>query len=199
MATLRQTIDRVFGFAWHVNHKNIFDGVFPATDGTAEANKPAVLDANKALDVVRTASLRIGASGSEVALTTTPARLNALTLPDAQYSTAALQAAAITAANMAGAKVVCFENTGTTPGSLPTDTAAAIVAAMPNAQVGQAYLLKIRNSSGSANTATITAGSGVTLHGTMTIAQNVTRDFVVVLTSLSAVDIYSMGISAAGA
>lgn len=116
-----------------------------------------------------------------------------------KYATAALQTAAIVAANMAGAKVVAFENTGTTPGTLTTDTAAAIVAAIASAQVGDGYMLYIRNSSGSANTATIAGGTGVTMHGTLTIAQSVTRTFVVVLTSLTAVDIYSMGISAAGA
>lgn len=121
------------------------------------------------------------------------------TTPDVQYTTAALQSTVIPAANMAGAKVTVFENTGTTPANLQSDTAANIVAAIPNAQIGNAYLLKVRNSSGSANTATITTNTGITLHGTMTIAQNVTRDFVVVLTSLSAVDIYSVGISAAGA
>lgn len=118
-------------------------------------------------------------------------------LPGSQYSTAALQSAPIPAANMAGAQSVSFENTGTTPGTLTTDTAAAIVAAIPNAQVGMAYDLYVRNSSGSANTATVAGGTGVTTHGTMTIAQNVTRRFVVVLTSLTAVDLYSMGVSAA--
>lgn len=116
-----------------------------------------------------------------------------------KYTTAALQSAAIPAANCAGAKVVMFENTGTTPATLTTDTAVAIVAAMANAQVGDAYTLLIRNSSGSANTATIAGGTGVTTHGTMTIAQNVTRTFAVVLTSLTAIDLYSMGVSAAGA
>jgi hypothetical protein len=120
-------------------------------------------------------------------------------IPDAQYSTAALQSAVIPAANMAGAKIVAFETTGTTPANLQSDTAANIVAAIPNAKVGMSYLLKIRNSSGSANTATITTNTGITLHGTMTIAQTVTRDFLVQLTSLTAIDIYSMGISAAGA
>lgn len=42
---------------------NRLDGV---TNGTATASKAVCLDANKAVDVVRTASLRIGSSGSEV-------------------------------------------------------------------------------------------------------------------------------------
>lgn len=204
---LIDTLKVAFGSAWHTNSDAILKTIADAIDGvgtdvtpgTAKASSAVILDANKAVDVVRTSSLRIGVSGSEVPLTTTPARLNALNIPDAQYSTGALQSAAIPAANMAGAKTVDYENTGTTPGSLPTDTAVAIVAAIPGAQVGQAYRLKIRNSSSGANTATITAGLGVTLHGTMTIAQNVTREFVVVLTSLTAVDIYSMGVSAAAA
>lgn len=120
-------------------------------------------------------------------------------LKDAQYSTAALQSAVIPAANLAGAKVVAFENTGTTPANLQFDTAANIVAAIPNARVGAAYLLKIRNSSGSANTATITTNTGITLTGTMTIPQNTTREFLVTLTSLTAVAVNSLGTSAAGA
>lgn len=118
-------------------------------------------------------------------------------IADVQYSTAALQSAVIPAANMAGSKTVAFENTGVTPANLQSDTAANIVAAIPNAQIGMAYVLRVRNSSSGANTATVTTNTGITLHGTMTIAQNVTREFIVVLTSLTAVDIYSMGVSAA--
>ncbi len=120
-------------------------------------------------------------------------------LPDAKYSTAALQSATMTGAQVAGAKVVAFDNTGTTPANLQMPTAAAIVAAHPGAVVGQAYVLKIRNSSGSANTATITTNTGITLTGTMTIAQTVTREFIVTLVSLTAVTVQSIGISAAGA
>lgn len=120
-------------------------------------------------------------------------------LPPAQYKTAALQAAAIVAANMAGSAVCVFDNTGTTPGSLPTDTAANIIAAVPGWQIGQSYLLKIRNSSGSANTATITAGTGVTLTGTMTIAQYVQREFIVTYTGAGAVTLQSVGDSAGAA
>lgn len=122
-------------------------------------------------------------------------------LPASQYATAALQSATMTAAQVSGACDCNFENTGTTPGNLATPTATAIIANIPNVQAGFAYLLKIRNSSGSANTATITAGTGVTLTGTMTIAQNVTRTFVVTINSITtpAVTFNSMGVSAAAA
>lgn len=46
------------------------------TIGIAQASKAAVLDANKHLDEVNTASLKLGASGSTVAVTATAAQLN---------------------------------------------------------------------------------------------------------------------------
>lgn len=122
-----------------------------------------------------------------------------MSLPNAKFVTAALESATIAAASVAGANVCEHINTGTTPGNLQFPAAADIVAAIPNAQIGFSYVLEIRNGSGSANTATITTNTGITLTGTMTIAQNVTRRFIVTLTSLTAVTVQSMGISAAGA
>ncbi len=48
------------------------------TAGTAAASSGVVLDANKAVDEINTAKLSIGASGSEVEVTATPAELNLL-------------------------------------------------------------------------------------------------------------------------
>ena len=67
----------------------------------------------------------------------------------------------------------------------PSDTAANIVAAIKNAQVGTSFEFRIRNTSDAAETITLTAGSGVTLVGTMTIAQSKLRLFIVVLTNVS--------------
>jgi hypothetical protein len=120
-------------------------------------------------------------------------------LADAKYTTAAAQSATFAAGDLTGARVVTYDNTGTTPGNLTTRTATQMFGDIPGAYVGMSYILMIRNSSGSANTATIVAGAGVTLTGTMTIAQTVTRVFVVTFTSATAVTIQSMGISAAGA
>jgi hypothetical protein len=44
-----------------------------AVAGTATASKAVILDANKAVDEVNTAKLSIGATGSEVEVTATPA------------------------------------------------------------------------------------------------------------------------------
>jgi len=49
-----------------------------ATAGTATASKAVILDANAAVDAVKTAALSIGVSGVEVAVTSTPAELNQL-------------------------------------------------------------------------------------------------------------------------
>lgn len=54
---------------------DVLDAVTP---GTAAASKAVVLDANKHLDEVNTASLKLGATGATVAVTATAAQLNAL-------------------------------------------------------------------------------------------------------------------------
>lgn len=76
-----------------------------------------------------------------------------------------------------------------------TPTAALIVAAIPCAAVGDTFNFDIRNTADAAETITVTAGAGVTLSGTMTIAQNNTRRFRAVVTNVEtpAVTIYSMG------
>ena len=120
-----------------------------------------------------------------------------------QYRTGALQSATFAASDLSPLNgteaIVCYDNTGTTPGTLTTRTAAQMYADTPGASPDMVYLLAIRNSSSMANTATVGAGTGVTLTGTMTIAQNVTRLFVVTFASNAAVTLQSMGILAAGA
>ena len=78
-----------------------------------------------------------------------------------------------------------------------TPTAAAIVAAIAGAIVGSSFEFTIRNTADAAETITLTAGSGVTLNGTMTIAQNNSKRFLAVCTNVTssseAVTIYSLG------
>ncbi len=120
-------------------------------------------------------------------------------LPPSKYTTGALQSATFVAGDITGAGVVMYDNTGTTPGNLTTRTAAEMFGDIPNCQIGFSYTLLVRNSSGSANTATIVAGSNVTVTGTMTIAQTVTRVFNVKFPTATTCTIQSMGILAAGA
>lgn len=76
-------------------------------------------------------------------------------------------------------------------------TAANIVAALPDAFVGQTFEVTIRNTAAAAETITMTTAAGLTLSGTMTIAQNNQRSFLVRLTNVTsgaaAATIYSMG------
>ena len=62
-----------------------------------------------------------------------------------------------------------------------TDTATAIIAAIPLAVVGTSFALRITNTVAFIDT--IAAGVGVTLAGTTAIAASTFRDFVGVITS----------------
>lgn len=76
-----------------------------------------------------------------------------------------------------------------------TPTAADIIAFMgkPSVQTGASFKVHIRNTADAAETITVTAGTGVTLSGTMTIAQNNAKDFLCVVTSPTTVTLYSLG------
>lgn len=68
------TIKALFGSAWHVNSDAIHTAMWPAADGTVEANKPVVVDANKKVDTLDHTTLKIGG----VAVTATAAEINAI-------------------------------------------------------------------------------------------------------------------------
>ena len=75
----------------------------------------------------------------------------------------------------------------------PTDTAANIIAAITQAGVGNSFEFTIKNTADAAETITVTAGTEVTLSGTMTIAQNNSKRFLCVVTASTTVTIYSLG------
>jgi hypothetical protein len=74
-----------------------------------------------------------------------------------------------------------------------TPTAALIIAAMTQAGVGNSFEFTIKNAADDAEAITVTAGTDVTLTGTMTIAQNNSKRFLCVVTSSTEVTIYSLG------
>lgn len=74
-----------------------------------------------------------------------------------------------------------------------TPTAALIIAALNQAGVGNAFEFTIRNTADAAETITVTAGTGVTLSGTMTIAQSNSKRFLALVTAATTVTIYSLG------
>ena len=74
-------------------------------------------------------------------------------------------------------------------------TAADLLTAVPSAAIGTSFIVTIRNTADAAETITMTTNTGLTLSGTMTIAQNAQKDFFVNFTDVTtaAVTIYSMG------
>lgn len=109
----------------------------------------------------------------------------------AQYTTGTTTTT-FAANQLSGASYTVYNNTQGTPGSIATRTATQMFSDDPNARVGGTYILRVKNGQGT-GTLTITAGGGVTLTGTMTVAINTYRDFLVTYTSATALTIQSIG------
>lgn len=116
-----------------------------------------------------------------------------LVLPAAKFTTAALAAGAIPAASIVGASMCYWENTGATPGAQTFPTAATLFAAIPNAYVGMTSTFRIINKGAGTLTLTADAGPTITIAGTATVAQNVTRDYMLTFTSATAATVQSVG------
>lgn len=91
-------------------------------------------------------------------------------------------------ASSLGPDEVVVDLTGTLAAgaALTLPTAAAILAAMPNAYVGEQFKLRIKNDSSGAFSWTVTTNTGITLTGTATVAQATFRDFYVMITGVGA-------------
>lgn len=74
-----------------------------------------------------------------------------------------------------------------------TPTAALLYTELGDPEVGSTFEVVIRNTADADETITMSGGSGVTISGTATIAQNNTKVFLGVFTSASAVTLYSVG------
>lgn len=101
----------------------------------------------------------------------------------------ATDTATLTSAQMLGNPCV-LTGTPTGAAAYTTPTAAILLLAMQGAVIGSSsYILIIRNTSGGANTITLTAGSNVTITGTATIAQNITRTYLIIPATATTVTI----------
>lgn len=102
---------------------------------------------------------------------------------------------AFTAAQAIGGLILRDPVGGPVSDTFPT--AAAIVAAIPNAIAGSSFEFTIKNTADAAETITMQTNTGLTLVGTMTIAQNNSKRFMAVVTNAGsgteAVTIYSLG------
>lgn len=112
-------------------------------------------------------------------------------VPAAQFSTGTTTVT-FAAGQLTGAQFTVYTNTGATPGSIATRSAAQMFGDFPGAFVGQTYMLRIINGQGT-GILTVTAGSNVTLTGTATIAINTWRDFVVTFNSATTATIQNAG------
>jgi len=72
-------------------------------------------------------------------------------------------------------------------------TAANLIAALNKPTVGASFEFTIRNTADAAETITLTTNTGATLSGVMTIAQNNSKRFMLVLTSATTYTVYSLG------
>lgn len=74
-----------------------------------------------------------------------------------------------------------------------TPLASEIIAAISQAGAGNSFEFTIRNITTQSETITVTANTGVTLSGTMTIGQNNSKRFLCVVDTSTEVTIYSLG------
>lgn len=133
----------------------------------------------------------------------TPNQIVSLSTVKAQaYNTSALAAAGtLTAANVTGATDTLFLGmTGTFVAgvNIQMPTAAAIFAALNGMQgVGSTYVLRVINPS--TQTLTITTNAGITISGSATLATLTFRDFLITITSATAISVQDVGAGAATA
>jgi hypothetical protein len=86
---------------------------------------------------------------------------------------------------------LALTGTASTGVALTLPTVAALAAALPSTFAGQSWILRIYNNT--TQTVTVTTSTGWTLTGTMTILNNVWRDFVITMTSATAAVIQNVG------
>lgn len=104
---------------------------------------------------------------------------------------ASAAAVTYTAAQVLGGLILRDPNGGARTDVMPT--AASLAAELGGAKAGDSFEFTIRNTADGAETITVSAGTGGTVSGTATIAQNNTKRFLLVFTSSSAYTLYSLG------
>lgn len=110
------------------------------------------------------------------------ATFNSLTFPyRAAVTLNTASALTYTAANLLSGFIKRDPNGAARADLFPT--AASIVASIMGCEAGTSFDLEVRNTADAAETITITTNTGLTLSGTMTIAQNNQKRFIVIVTN----------------
>lgn len=112
-------------------------------------------------------------------------------LPKAKFTSINVTTGVLAVGNITGAHFVSLMTTNAVPGNQQCRTAAQMIADHGKGAVDASYILRVTNTG--AGTFTLTTNTGVTLTGTMTVAQNTWREFVVTM-GASTVTIQSIGV-----
>jgi hypothetical protein len=104
--------------------------------------------------------------------------------------TAKTVTATLTAAELLGGFI---DGTPTAAATYTLPTGTLMAAALNQAGVGNAIEFTIKNSAGGAYTITVAVGTGGTGKGTLTIAQNNSKRFLLIMTAAATYDVYSLG------
>lgn len=102
---------------------------------------------------------------------------------DKKTQTALTDTATVTAAHLL---TKILDGTPTAAAIYTLPTAELLVAAMSGVAVGSSFLFVVNNKSAGANTITVAGGAGGTGDGTLTVAQNVIRVFLILITNVTA-------------
>ena len=104
--------------------------------------------------------------------------------------TAKIATATLTAAEVLGGFI---DGTPTAAATYTLPTGTLMAAALNQAGIGNAVEFTIKNSAAGADTITVAGGVGGTGKGTLTIAQNNSKRFLLIMTAAATYDVYSLG------
>lgn len=173
-------------------------GTFVQTEYVSAADAGKAADATSTLAYARAVVVEAAAAEDDlcsVLLVNQVPGIAAISHTAVVASVATAGAATYSAANLVGGMII-RDPAGANRSDV-TPTAAEIVGAIAGAVAGSAFEFTVRNAADAAETITITAGTDVTLSGTMTIAQNNSKRFLAVVTNAAsgseAVTVYSLG------
>lgn len=118
---------------------------------------------------------------------------SSVVVPPTKYTTGALTAATLTAAQIAGAAFTVLNNSGNTPGTQTLPSAATLFGAIPNCQVGFSYILRLLNAGTGTETLAADAGATITVTGHTSITTLTGVDYLITFTSATAATCQSVG------
>lgn len=114
-------------------------------------------------------------------------------LPPIQVVSSAYSGSTAAAGDMTGSNICVCMNSANNPGTLTTRTAAQVIADIPNAQVGQTWLLMLVNAQGTGALTLAAGDANLTITGTATVGTNAWRMFVCTVATASTVTFRTVG------